>query len=61
MIFRKTGTWINIQRHVYFGMNEIEIGNGSGLGTNFHLQNCSLVIGNHVMVAPNVMVLGGGA
>lgn len=60
MIFRKTGTWINIQRHVYFGMNEIEIGNGSGLGANFHLQNCSLVIGNHVMVAPNVMVLGGG-
>lgn len=41
-------------------MNEIEIGNGSGLGANFHLQNCSLVIGNHVMVAPNVMVPGGG-
>ena len=60
IIFKKTGRWINIQRHVYFGKNEIDIGNGSGLGANFHLQNCSLVIGNNVMVAPNVMVLGGG-
>ena len=59
-IFMSTGAWINIQRKVYFGNNRIGIGTGSGLGENFHLQNCSLVIGNNVMVAPNVMVLGGG-
>lgn len=59
-IFEQSGKWINVQRHVYFGNNRISLGNGSGLGSGFHLQNCSLMVGDNVMIAPNVTVLGGG-
>ncbi len=59
-IFESSGDWINIQRHVYFGKNKISIGNSSGLGANFHLQGCELKIGDEVMCAPNVKILGGG-
>lgn len=60
-LFSNNGKWINIQRHVYFGTNnKIQIGHGSGLGANFHLQNCHLLIEDNVMVAPYVTILGGG-
>ena len=60
-LFVYAGSWINVQRKVYWGLNnKIRIGNGSGLGANFHLQNCNLTIGENVMIAPNVKILGGG-
>lgn len=59
-IFARTGKWINIESHVYFGRNQIRLGEGSGLGSHFHLQNCELEIGDYVMIAPNVKILGGG-
>lgn len=59
-IFEAAGSWINIQRHVKFGKNRVVIGNDSGLGENFILQNSELIVGNHVMTAPNIKVLGGG-
>ena len=59
-IFESTGSWVNIERHVKFGKNRVIIGEGSGLGENFLLQNSELIVGNHVMTAPNVKVLGGG-
>lgn len=59
-IFIRTGKWINVERHVYFGNNRICLGEGSGLGSNFHLQNCELEVGDYVMVAPDVKILGGG-
>ena len=60
MIFEHSGSWINVQRRVYFGRNRVSIGNRSGLGEGFHLQNSELVVGEHVMTAQDVMVLGGG-
>lgn len=59
-IFEEAGSWINIQRHVKFGKNRVVIGEGSGLGENFLLQNSELIVGSYVMTAPNVKVLGGG-
>lgn len=59
-LFDYTGDWINIQRRVSFGRNHIILGNNSGLGERFHLQNSELVIGDNVMVGQDVMVLGGG-
>ena len=60
MIFVSTGQWINVQRRVYFGRNDIRIGHGSGLGERFHVQNSELEIGDYVMTGPDIMVLGGG-
>lgn len=59
-IFEEAGSWTNIQRHVRFGKNRVVIGNGSGLGENFILQNSELIVGDYVMTAPNIKVLGGG-
>ena len=56
----KSGVDINIERHAYWGLNRMQIGDHSGLGKNFHLQNCSLTIGNHVMMASNVRIIGSG-
>ena len=60
VIFVSTGDRINIQRRVYFGRNRLVIGNESGLGEGFHVQNSELEIGDYVMTGPDVMVLGGG-
>lgn len=62
MIFgSECGKPINIQRHVYIGFNNrISMGNHSGLGSHLHLQNVHLAVGEHVIIAPNVNILGGG-
>lgn len=44
--FDSIGKNVNIERHAYWGLNQVSIGNESGIGVNFHLQNCSLTIGN---------------
>lgn len=54
------GKNVNIERHAYIGLNKVSIGVNSGLGRNFHVQNCHLKIGNNVLIAPNVRILGGG-
>lgn len=59
-ILDSIGKNVNIERHAYWGCNKVSIGDESGIGLNFHLQNCSLSIGNHVMMGPNVKVIGGG-
>ena len=60
-IFSFLGKGTNIQRHVYFGMNnKISLGNRSGIGCNFYLQDCNLTIEDDVMTGPNVTILGGG-
>lgn len=58
--FDSIGKNVNIERHAYWGFNQVSIGNESGIGVNFHLQNCRLTIGNNVMMGPNVRVIGGG-
>lgn len=43
-----------------FGRNRVRIGNHSGLGEGFHIQNSELEVGDYVMTGPDIMVLGGG-
>lgn len=59
-LFVHTGKGINIQRKVYFGNNRVSLGNYSGLGAGFHIQNSELIVGDYVMVGVDVLVLGGG-
>lgn len=60
VLFDSVGNQINIQRRVYFGRNRVSIGNHSGLGEGFHIQNSELEVGDYVMTGPDIMVLGGG-
>ena len=60
-IFDECGKGAVIERRVYFGTNNrICIGNRSGIGNNFHLQGTNLVMGDDIIMAPNVTVLGAG-
>lgn len=50
-----------VNDHVYLGLhNEIKIGKGSGLGSDFAIQNVNLTVGDYVMCGQNVLILGGG-
>lgn len=60
-IFVKIGEEVNIEDNVYFGKGEgLKIGDYSGLGRNFWVQNTILEIGYDVMIGQDVMILGGG-
>lgn len=59
-LFVSAGHNINVDRKARFGRNAVTLGNNSGLGEDFHLQNCSLVVGDNVIMAPCVTILGGG-
>lgn len=58
-MFEYTEGYIDVGRHVYFGLNRIRVGAHSGFGDYFHLQDTELTVGRHVMIAPHVTVLGG--
>lgn len=59
-LFKNHGRWINVDRRVYFGWNDVSLGENSGLGTNMRLQNSSLVVGNNVMIGRELHIVGGG-
>ena len=59
LLFQKAGTDINICRHAYFGTNKISIGSHSGVGENFHAQQTDMIIGDNVMMASDILVIGG--
>ncbi|MBK5719447.1 acyltransferase [Dysgonomonas sp. Marseille-P4677] len=60
-LFKSLGKTETIQRKVYFGSGKnIEMGNGSSLGTNFNMQQVVLSIGENIMIAENVTIIGGG-
>lgn len=61
-IFKKCGKNINITQGVYFGLGtDIEIGSNSGIGKNAYITNIGtggeLIIGDNVMMAPDVTIL----
>ena len=57
-IFKRCGRNINIEQGAYFGNGKgIEIEDNSGIGINCKIYN-SVKIGNHVMMGPEVMILG---
>lgn len=51
----------NIGRKVYLGkLDCVKIGEDSSLGDNFQLRSSVMTVGNHVMTAEDILVLGGG-
>lgn len=55
-IFRRCGHIVTVNRKAYFGNGSaVEIGDDSGLGANCRIPN-DTVIGNHVMMAPDVLM-----
>lgn len=60
-LFKKVGKKINIQPNVYFGNGAtLMIGDYSGLGENCRIQQVDLSIGDYVMMAHDVQIIGGG-
>ena len=58
-IFCTMGKNVNIQRKVYFGKTRLSLGNNSSLGANMSIHGISsLSIGDHVMTAPDILILG---
>ena len=58
VIFKKCGNNVNIERKAYFGTGKsIQIGNNSGLGSNCHVPD-DTIIGDNVMVTCGAKVLG---
>ncbi|MDR1679062.1 MAG: acyltransferase [Prevotellaceae bacterium] len=59
-IFAKCGNNLTIENGVYFGNGkDIEVGNFVGFGSNFKTLNRILNIGNELMMAEDVVFLGG--
>lgn len=57
-IFKKCGKIITVNRKAYFGNgSDVEVGDYSGIGANCVLPN-NIKMGNHIMMAPNVHILG---
>jgi maltose O-acetyltransferase len=60
-IFASCGTNLNVENNVYFGKGgDFIVGNDVGLGTNFKCLNRKVKIGNFLMMAEDVLFLGGG-
>lgn len=60
-LFLKMGNNVNIENNAYIGNGaKIAIGDRSGIGSYFHVQNTILKIGNNVMMGEECLILGGG-
>lgn len=61
-IFFTVGKNVNIARNVYFGRGDkLSIGNNSGIGEGTYITLLDkVIIGNDVMISPQVMILTGG-
>lgn len=60
-LFASMGENVNIENNAYIGNGQkIKIGNCSGIGSYFCVQNTNLKIGDYVMMGENVLILGGG-
>lgn len=59
-IFKHMGVNCNVERMAYFGNGkDVVLGDNSGIGINAHIYN-NTIIGNDVMMAPNVYFLQSG-
>ena len=60
-IFPECGVGLNVENNAYFGNGKnFFVGNEVGLGTNFKSLNRIVKIGNYLMMAEDVLFLGGG-
>lgn len=52
---------VNVSSHAYVGMaDKLKIGRGSSLGARFRMQGVLLTVGEEVMTASDVLILGSG-
>ena len=58
LMIKKCGKNIIVERGAWFGY-DLEIGDYSGLGLNARLDGPEIVIGNNVLMGPDVMILTG--
>lgn len=58
-LFIKVGKDVDICRNASWGLNQVTLGDGSGIGPNFRCFRSHLIIGNHVLMAPDVLIYGG--
>lgn len=60
-IFASCGDKLNVENKAYFGNGkDFQVGYESGLGSNFKSTNRVVKIGNYLMMAEDVLFLGGG-
>ena len=60
-IFATCGEKLVVENNAYFGNGkDFRIGNEGALGTNFKSLNRIVTIGNYLMMAEDVLLLGGG-
>jgi maltose O-acetyltransferase len=60
-IFGSCGSKLNVENNAYFGTGfDFNVGNDVGLGTNFKSLNRIVKIGNYLMMAEDILFLGGG-
>ena len=60
-LFKSIGENVNIENNAYIGNGaKISIGNRSGIGSKFYIQNTNLSIGNDVMMSEECLIIGGG-
>lgn len=60
-LFKDMGKNANIENNAYIGNgSKIIIGNNSGIGSHFHIQNTNLTIGSNVMMGEECLILGSG-
>jgi maltose O-acetyltransferase len=60
-IFATSGMKLVVENKAYFGNGkDFQVGNEVGIGTNFKSLNRMVKIGNYLMMAEDVLFLGGG-
>ena len=60
-LFKSIGRHVNIQPQVYIGDGScISLGDYSGLGKRFQVHNTIIQIGCNVLIASDLLVIGGG-
>lgn len=60
-LFKSCGSKLVVENNAYFGNgNDFSVGNEAALGANFKCINRVVSIGNHLMMAEDVIFIGGG-
>lgn len=52
---------VNVNSRAFIGsLTNISVGHHSGIGKRFEMHNVNLIVGNYVMTAQDVLIMGGG-
>ena len=50
----------HVDRRAFFGFNDVNIGDYTGVRSGFQLRNSSLKVGDYCMLSANMLIMGGG-